>query len=232
MYSHIGDAWENDPIKEMTNKLEKGIFKINTDQSDVFRFNNSSSGRPITIPSDMKSLSLSDQNSLSLASDNSLSPDITNCDTNPFRNRNRMQYYDRNMSPYAPVHFDRYSGKKKSFSRYIDPDSDDDDYFDSESDRFTRSRCSYSIKHLKKCDRCYDKLKDLINARVNKKMDEIILDTKLKQIQSMPMQNTSPSYPQPQHATNPDAWKEMAVIIIGAIMAMFIIFLIVRAISK
>lgn len=212
MFSHINEAWNYDPVKEITNKLSRGSFRTNTDQSEVFNFKNQSKINSNDI------LSLSDENSLNL-----LSEDTSYLNT-----------IDSDFCSYAPVNFDKYPYKKKQnknrYSRKYDSDTNP-----SLSDSIDTSRCNYSIKHLKKCDRCYDKLKNLINNKVNKKFDEIILDTKMKQLQNPSSMSQLPILQQPiaiPQSNHSDSWKETLIIVIGAIIAMFIIFLIVKAIHK
>lgn len=204
MFSNINEAWGNDPVKEMTNKLSNGGFITPKGTSNT---------------KNKEALSLSDINSLSLISEN------TNASTN-----------DSDFGPFAPANFTK--NKKKHNNRYkLDSDSDDSDYQD--------TKCAQSIKHLKNCNRCYDKLKDLINSKVNQKFDELILENKLKQLQSaISTPIAVPPTPQPnyqnqqntnqntnQNNTRNDTWKETLIIVIGAIIAIFIIFLIVKSLK-
>ena len=198
MFSNITEAWNNDPVKEMTNKL------IN---SDVFNFKEQGNkANQLRCPgmtkcedtdnsrtdnSRMDSLSLSD-NSISLLSENSLNSDY---------------------SSFAPVDF---TYNRKAFSSDASEGN---------------PQCSYSIRHLKKCGRCYHRLKKLIDRKIKKKFDDIMLDEKMRQIQSanhVPV----PAYQPLGSFGLSDAWKETLIIIIGAIIALFIIFLIVRSLNK
>lgn len=115
------------------------------------------------------------------------------------------------MGKYAPVNFDNnYLSESE-----VNP-----------SDYFNSPRCNYTINHLSKCNRCYDRFKTLINSKVSKKLDEMLLDNKLRQLQNnvvQPFQNTNPIYS--------DSWKDSLVIVVGAILAIFIIFLIVKTIK-
>ncbi|XWV26415.1 hypothetical protein QJ857_gp0654 [Tupanvirus soda lake] len=228
MFSNITEAWNFDPVKEMTDKLSKGAFRANTDQSEIFNFKSQSNNINQTKVNNAKTndiISLSDGNSLSLLSENTTG----------------INTLDSDFGSFAPVNFDKYSNKKKQnknkYSKRYDSISSDSDL--SSTDSLEESRCNYSVKHLKKCDRCYDRLKKLVNTKVNRKFDEIILDTKMKQLQNV----TAPQFPilqQPQSQpyiqntpnSNSDSWKETLIIVIGAIIAIFIIFLIVKAMHK
>lgn len=230
MFSHIEEAWNKDPVKQITGKLSKGAFLTNTNYSEIFNFkdHNNSNKHVDKTPNSKDILSISDANSLSLLSENTNASNIINSD----------------FSSFAPVNFDKYLNKKKVEKKhgiknnridYSDYDSD----IDIISDYLHESRCNYSIKHLRKCDRCYNKLKKLINTKVNNKFDELMLDNKMKQLQNMANiqsnmnQTLSQTIPNPQNNNhNNDSWKEVLIIVIGAIIAIFIIFLIVKAIYK
>jgi hypothetical protein len=261
-FSNITDAWNHDPVKEMTDKLSKGAFRTNTDQSEIFNLKNQSNNinqnrvnqnkvnqnkvnqNKVTniVPKSKDFLSLSDGNSLSLLSENTLGTNTIESD----------------FGSFAPVNFDKYTTKKKyqskkKHNKYYDNANDDSDLSsDLSSDFAQNSRCNYSVKHLKKCDRCYDKLKKLVNTKVNQKFDEMILDTKMKQLQNASIPPTHIIHPQMQpqiqplmqqqiqpqmqpanlHPQKSDSWKELLIIVVGAIIAIFIVFLIVKALNK
>lgn len=195
MFSNISDAWDHDPVKEISNKLSNGSFKTNTEYNKIFDFKNRNPGNKIMKSDDV--LSLSDVNSLKFISD-----DNSDC------------------SSFAPINFNKYLKKfpgksnKNNFNESLE-----------------NSKCTYGVKHIKKCDKCYDQLKHFINTKVNKKFDELILENKMKQLQ-----NTSHILHQPtpyiQNSTKSDSWKEVLIIVVGAIIAIFIIFLIVKSIYK
>lgn len=209
MFSNISEAWNNDPVKEMSNRLSKGSFTTNTDRNKIFDFRKKEEKK-------RSNYQLSDPNSLSLFSNGNhsgsdsefdISSDLS-IDQHSLLNQKENSLYS---IPYAPVNFTR----SKTNHRQNDTDT------------IVDSRCNYSIKHLEKCDRCYDKLKKLINTRVNRKFDELMLDSKLKQLQNIPL---STQMFQPNNHS--DSWKETLIIVIGAIIAIFIIFLIVKALNK
>lgn len=189
-FSDINEAWEHDPVREITNKLSKGNFK-SSEHSKIFDFKSvQASCLPKSPDKDTQSISLSDIDSTSLLSNNIVSSDI---------------------GSYAPINFSQASKKKRKY--HISNDTTDN------------SRCNYSVKHLKKCDKCYHKLKHLIDTKVNKKFDEIILDNKMKELQNS---NNIPPPPVPPVSS----WKETLVIIIGAIVAIFIVFLMIRSLGS
>ena len=244
MFSNITDAWTHDPVREISDKLSKGAFRDNTEQSKIFNFKNQPKEK--TNPKD--TLSLSDVNSISLLSENIVS--------------NNHAYYSESdfKSNFAPVNFDKYSRKKHqqkrpnrnlvssesvergdrlSLGSIIPTGSRGDRVWNSDlvSESCTDSRCNYSSKHLKRCDRCHSKLKKMINTKVNEKFDEMILESKLKQLQNANLAPTVIQQPaslrdQPQNNTSSDSWKETLILIIGAIIAIFIIFLLVKSIAS
>lgn len=234
MYSNITEAWGHDPVKEMTDKLSRGAFSTQTERSDIFNFKNQSNylnDKKVISKQTMPQrdvLSLSDivtkspmDNSLSILSENTLDSDYSN---------------------FAPVNFNKYSIKpakknnrkhlQNSFRSLALSDNSSDNMFDSPADLSDNdSRCTYSIRHLKKCDRCYYKLKRLIDSKVGKKFDEMVLDNKMKQLQNSTQPTIIQSVPHQNNGIS-DSWKETLIIVIGTIIAFLIIFLIVRSLNK
>ena len=237
MFSNITEAWSYDPVKEITDKLSKGAFRTNAEQNEIFKFKNLKDSNKNDSKNDSKNNSkdisnLSDIDSLSLLSENTLASNtIMNSDYGSF----------------APINFNKYQkkshhGKNKIITDDSDSNSDSNLNFFSESEH--ESRCNYSVKHLKKCDKCYFKLKKLVNSQVHKKVDEIILENKMKQLQeTMTLPKTQNSFPSGQTMTTQlipytqnnstsESWKETLIIVIGAIIAIFIIFLVAKSINK
>ena len=219
MFSNITDAWGNDPVKEITNKLSKGAFQSHTDHEKVFNFKkqnllqNQKKVNDIVSLSENMSLSLASENTD--ASKNSLFSDVTEYTT------------------YAPANYDKYPNKKHKILRgskhpsinsinFTDTDTDTSNILDTVED----SKCTYSTKHLKKCDRCYYKLKKLVDNKINKKIDDIVLDTKMKQLEAF-SQNQQQTSLQKNSGTS-DSWKETLIIVVGAIIAILIILLIFK----
>lgn len=236
MFSNITEAWSHDPVKEMTEKLSKGTFQTNIPHSEIFNFKNQSN-----LDNQNKTSSLVKPNELSLSEGNSLSVVSENT---PISSLSLLNTNESDFGSYAPVNFDKYSTKKKYHIKKNKYDDSDESESDLSSESLQNSRCSYSVKHLKKCDRCYNKLKKIVNTKVNKKFDEIILETKMKQLQNatlpqtqiiqpfQPLQNHLPQQPQNITTNGSESWKETLIIVIGAIIAIFIIFLIVKALNK
>lgn len=165
MFSNINDAWTKDPVKEITNKLSKNVFKPNVQDeiTDNKNYGNAS-----------------DTNSFHFFSENTLGMDGLSSDMN-----------------YAPVNFDKYMKNK-----YVD---------------------TKKVSDHDKCDKCYDKLKKLINDKINKKFDEFLLENKLKQIQNFSNPQITPQF---------ISWRETLIIIIGVLIIVFILFLIFKSVNK
>lgn len=182
MFSNINDAWNLDPVREMTEKLSKGCFKKEPSRADIFNFKDMGRGINNSRVKSDNSVVLSEK-SIDLSSD---------------------------YESYAPIDFGHKSES------------------DSEEFSYNDSKCSYSYRHLKKCDRCYYQMKKIIDRKVEKKLDDYILDMKMKQIQSQtqPYQIPFRSY------ETPESVKEMVIIMFGMLIALFIIFMIVKNLSK
>ena len=143
-------------------------------------------------------------------------------------------YNEADYGMYAPVNFNKYFPKRHS--SILDDDNSSDPLDREESSIFfdsdKKSRCSYSVKHLKKCNRCYIKLKKLINRKVTKKFDEIILDNKIKQIQSQSQfQPISQQQPIISNSMS-DSWKQMMIMMIGIILLILIIFSVIKGFNR
>jgi hypothetical protein len=124
------------------------------------------------------------------------------------------EYNINNYGSYAPVNFGKKDMKIMDLEMMSEMISSP-----------VNSKCFYSMKHLKKCDKCHYKLKALINSKVNKKFDEMILKSKMKQLQNATA-HTQPYVPKS------DSWKETLIIVVGAIIAIFIIFILVKSLNK
>ena len=250
MFSNIKDAWGNDPVKEITDKLSKGAFQTNTDHENVFNFKtqNLIENRKRINENDI--LSLSDNISLSLASENTDIPksiSFSNSKKKSYSNKTNTHslHVDKtpdlsdieNYSTYAPANYDKYfNNKKEKKSTYrskhpsitsiniTDTDTDTSNIINTTDD----SKCSYSSKHLKKCDRCYYKLKKLVDNKITKKIDDIILDNKMKQLEAFSLNNLETNLQKNNNISSGPSWEKHLIIVIGVLIAILIIFLIFR----
>lgn len=202
MFSNITDAWERDPVREITNKLTTGSYHMD---NNPFRYKNEKN------KINNSRIKKNDDSSISL-SDNSI----------------RLSDIGIDYSPYAPVDFGKKTKKKYSLNTSDFNTSDSSESSGMFGTNTGSSKCSFSTRHIKKCSGCHDRLKKMVNKKVTKKFDEMMLEYKMKQLQ-----NTPPPIQQPvQTNTNYDSWKEILIIVIGGIIALFIIFLIVKCLYK
>ena len=226
MFSNIHEAWSKDPVKEMTSRLNRGDFKNDNEFVNAFKFkdhNNDFNGQSIKPTNDRSSreiptTSLKEKDN----QHSSRSIDLSSI-TSPNNTLSLSTYSD--ASSYAPVDFKR--NKKMKY-----------DFMNSESESFTDSKCSYSIKHLKKCGKCYRSLIKLIEKKIKKKMDDVIIDMKFKQLQTQHLSSQPMTSQQLQSAPTvstpimSESWKETLIIVMGAIITLFLIFLIVKSLWK
>ena len=171
MFSNITEAWNNDPVKEITNKLK----------------NNSTN----------ETINLSD-NTISISSDNSLKNDLFPIDKN-----------------YKIL-------PKNSPIKYTDKSIDLTDSIFSQENFDTN--CTHNYKHLKKCNGCYNYIMNLIDTKVNKRIDDIILNEKLKQLKLY--ENSS------KNNIISHSWKDTLIIVSGIIIVIIVILLIFKTIKK
>ena len=160
------------------------------------------------IPESQKKVDLSEINSTSFMSDNLLPDNLLS------------DYSLSEFGSYAPAKFDKYQSFDKLKKKYKYAKTQDND------PHIPSTTACNHVTHMKKCDQCYDNLKNLINSKVSKKFDELMLDYKLKQLQNI----NQPKKSTEQYSNS--RWKETLIIISGVIIAMFIIFLIIKSIHK
>lgn len=207
MFSSVNEVWNNDPVKEMTKKLSNGDFQV------MGGYLGSKS-----IPN------LSDDNSLSILSENTLG----------------LSAFNSEYTPYAPVNnsFDKYlkssktnQKKSKNNGKHLLSETFESDFSLDNNKNDTKSKCNYSINHLKNCNRCYDKLKRLVNSQLNEKFDEIILDTKMKQLQHMtPLQvQTQAAEKVSNNSLMTNSWKDVALIVMAIVIIIFFILFIFKS---
>lgn len=199
MYSTISDAWNNNPINQINNKLRNDSFNDHTSHANIFNLSSKQKLNRQTCTTDLIGASDTSINLLSEADMKS----------------------DTNYASFSPINLRRKSNRFSDF----DSDSDSLDIPD--------SRCTYSVRHLSKCARCYKQLNKLIDKKVNAKISDIILDDRLKNLQNKPVaEPIQPNQNQLILSGISDIWKETLILIIGAVIAIFLIYLASRAFTR
>ena len=245
MFSSIDEAWDNNPVKEITNKLTNGSFnKDQSNHTDIYKFKKN-------ISDEKKSAINSDSGINLLTEDMSIG-----------------QNFQTNFSSCSPVKFKNKakSTRTNSNSRFNNIPSVEFSEFEttigsnnmSTTDKttgcsgpsgkttgcsgpsgkitplnITATDCSFSIRHLNKCNKCSSQLNKLINKKVKEKINDLFLDINLNQIK-LGQLNQQP-LPQLQLAPQTglsDSWKETLIIIAGAVIVIFIIFLITKSFNS
>ena len=245
---------DHDPVKEMTRQLSSGAFDTNTELGEIFDFKNQKKKNSLTkypttkypitkypvtknsqqFPKSDDGINLSDINSISLLSDDALLD------------------YNSYFGTYAPADFDQYNNNRSKNNRkhnrgfsnngmdnkyMISDNTFSDNAFFSDntfSDFPHSSKCMFSFRHLKTCFHCHDKMKHLIDIKVNKRIDEIILENKIKQLQNIPFSMISQPTLNSRNNNNSksESYKETLIIVVGALIALIILFIIVKIIHK
>jgi hypothetical protein len=195
MFSSINEAWDHNPVKEITNKLTKGSFnKPDTDPTEIYKFS---------------------QQATSDSTLNLLSEDMS-------VGRNMNTRYDS----CSPVKFKTKKKIKKDVPSIDFSEFENTSATDVSPTTPVDSKCSYMVRHMSKCTRCYDKLNKLVDKRVKEKLNDVFLDYNLYQLKNTPP--TQPIVSQPSTDNKSDSWKETLIIVVGAIIAILIIFLITK----
>jgi hypothetical protein len=219
MFSSINEAWGQDPVKDMTRRLKSGEFTRPPEQAQIYKMNkNLSNSKNQDLSTDGDILSLSDQ-SLRLGSDSDSEDIYGSISFGGFKNSGK----NLSRKPQRKI-----QGRKKHQVKFLQSDTSSPDDFSDSDDYSEPNECAYSIKHLNKCGHCYRKLIKIIDKKVKQKCDSALLDAKLRQIQNQSVQNPSSS-PVQSSISNNDSLKETLIIVIGAVIAIFIIFLITKS---
>lgn len=219
MFSSITEAWDYNPVNEITNKLTKGSFQEENVRADIFDFKQKQKSNHRKCTTDL--INLSDDSMHLLSENASGSGD------------------DSFLSTYSPIKSKpkkKRVGSDKPHIQSVDFSEFESDHsvLDLSSDRptptdFKDSRCTYSVRHLSKCQKCSKKLNRLINKKVNEKINDILLNDRLNQIKNI---RDTPSLPKSDVSGLSDTWKDTLIIIIGAIIAIFIIYLTTKSLCK
>lgn len=228
MFSNINEAWNNDPVREMTSKLARGEFKTQTELANVFKFKDHNNNL-----NDVQLKNNSHDNNIFRKNNNSNNNSIDLSSLSSPNNAADLTDSDlfSDFSPYAKVNFNSDHKKKRNNShKRHDYSSIDSLNMVSDTDTATDSKCSYSARHLKKCKKCYVKLNKLVEKEFKKRVDDIIMNVKMNQLNQP--HTLIPQMPYPVSPQLSDSWKETLVITIGAIFAIFIIFLMIKCITK
>jgi hypothetical protein len=231
MFSDITEAWTHDPVKEMTDKLsKKDMFQTNNFAtqdagSEIFdyrKYVNNATNSP-------------GNNSLSIVSENVIETNTSETDSSYFvpinfdKRIDKKYQYDKKRGPGpSGENLRSYSLAREHNSRSAPKRRHESPSDESSVD----SGCDYSVRHLKKCDHCYGKLKKMVSSKVDKKFDELMLDTKMKQLHSMSLSPQIVQYPDTPRNKNSDSWKEILIIVVGIIIVIFFVFLIVKSVYK
>lgn len=197
MFSGINEAWNNDPVKDITKRLSNGSFSRPSDMADALTVkknrNNINDGRINNNQQkeSYQNITLSDDDEITDASISLYST----CDTDTY-------------TPFASVDIGK-SGRKLLKKN---------------------SSCNFNHRHLKKCSECRTQLKRMINSNIEKRMKDILLEIKLKDLHMQTNKNSADN-DKPHYFFN-DNWKEVAILVMGSIIALLIVYLIVRSINK
>lgn len=221
MFSSITDAWNNNPVTEMSHKLSKGSFAKKSDDT-IYKFNDDKSSDPhLSLNtedfglSDMFANDKRDRSKLMSISPTPeaqtlrrlLDDDILTINMSDFENS--LESSDGvNLTPTPAPHSRKNIGD---------------------------SRCSFSVKHLSKCDRCYRRLNRLINKKVKEKVNDYFVEANMKKLAAINTQinqnNVLKTTDNEKNSFFSESLKETMIIIIGGVVALVIIYLIVKCLK-
>lgn len=227
-FSSINEAWSNDPVKEMTRKLNDGKFIKPPENIKAYKINGT----------DANEASLTENTiNIDLDSDSMVNSKFPQESTDPFSSisslsLDKMKPRKGKGKHKSGMKMNRTNKKKHWLDYSLDTsDGSDADGTDDQME-FESSpvdECNYSIKHLKKCGYCYRKLKKIIDRKVNERCNDFMRETNMKQSQMN--QNQQP-LPFTSMIPMNDSWKETLIIVCGAIIVIFILFLITKSLGR
>lgn len=188
MFSSIEEAWNHNPVEEMTHRLSQGEFRKNPIDEMIY----------VKDRDQWKKKQERSEDSVASISLNGISDTYTNS------KKSKRQFSSKNIRHY---------------NNPLTSDVDDSEM----SDFQISEKCIHSIRHLKKCGYCYRKLSKIIDKKVKKKCEELQLEKQLRDTHDIPIKQESKT----SFFANGQL-REVTLIIVGGIIALFIIFLMFR----
>ena len=208
MFSGINEAWNNDPVKDITKKMSNGSFSKPPDivrALNVKNQTNDVNNNRINKKNRKNRENIEAYTSISLSDDDEIT--------------------DASISLYSTCKSDAYT--PLASTRDLSPM--DIRYSNNKSTK-RDSGCNFNHRHLSKCTECRGQLKRMISSNIEKKMKDILLELKLKELHIYGNKNNSDDTKQ-THFFN-DNWKEVAILVMGSIIALLIVYLIVKSMNK
>ena len=212
MFSSIDEVWGNDPVREMTKKLNNGKFNNDTGLSNAFNFkshsNDTNTSRVMYESSD--TVNRYDNTSPFMQKRIDTDPNTSELNRLAFKSPKRTKFIDSDI----------FYGDQLPMSDIMS-----DSILHNTSDT---KKCLTGIKHVKRCKSCQEKLNVLINKKIKKKIDSALVDFQLSQIRSGSASNNY----QISNGIMAESTKETLIIMSGIIVTFFLMFLIVKCIAK
>lgn len=224
MFATISEAWNKDPVKEITEKLNDGMFK-STFPQEIYDLDKTENSLSIVTEN------LQSTPTFNFTKNNSKKKFIgkknSNKNSHKKKNNKKKNYQYKEESEITDS--DNWGSEKYSIKKEID---DIISECESESCHNTK-KCNYTSKHLRKCDKCYNELKNIINKKISKKIDTIILDSKMKQLNNISNTSitsipTTPNIIPSQISVNNSLFRQTVIIIACLIIVIAIIFIVVK----
>lgn len=249
MFSNINEAWNHDPIKEITDKISQDRFRtkssqnnesISANRSDIILpdLNNTDNDYVGTVslgdsydpydPYDTydshesQSYDPSETTSLRILSN-------TPHGTSKYKHYpNRIQSRHENNRSYRPRNYRRRISRTDLFRKK-----------DKLKTSPYYSYCSHCLEHFDSCYLCNDKIQNLIDSKVSQKLDNLILENKIKHMQSQSSNQTSDQSQVNTNSTSTierftieSAWKDIIIIALIIVVMFLIIFVIIKVVNR
>jgi len=250
MFSNINEVWgKKDPVRQISEKISQGILPNKDPYHQIYNMPKSQKeAKEEDRPHKSSVPQPTDQN-YDLASDSKYSL-LSDTDLGPLNGESRLSHDDAAVPKSSP----KPALKKKSRSNDSDRErktasfdmltSEDvemslTDWKSDDSESLTMSsasaiehkKCSKVAHHLKKCHRCSKKLKKLINNKLNNKYKDFLINKHINQPR-LEQPNLTLAAPHPTQSAFNDSFKETLLIVVGAIIIIFVLFLIAKTFSK
>ena len=280
MFSSITEAWNNDPIKEITDRLAKTQNQNQTQTQNQTQSQPQTYNAPVRdAPTQMRESDSSRESKTrtkakakwldtpsysnllgkkgrGLNTSGSSASDYADIQTLSLGEPSQSEGYSlRFLSDSAPTTDSGYATYAPAFSllnKRTDLGKWRPRNYRRRLARANRNSidCSDCSEHIQSCYRCHDRLRDL----VNRKIDDIMLENRLRQAQepfeTFTANSRGQSNPQAQaptlapvhahaHTPNPSSsfmdnntWKDTAIVVLVILVVFLILFLIIRIVNK
>jgi hypothetical protein len=135
-----------------------------------------------------------------------------------------LEKNDPFFSPFASVSLNDKSESHVLSDTFSDFDISNSDIKISSENKKSIRECKSTVKHIKSCSRCNNKLKKMINKRVSDKYDDLIFNYQKKQ--------NHKKYKPIKSGFMSTSTSELLLMIVGVIVILILVIVIIKILNK